>query len=54
MKFYKRMLTLICGFLIDYFSNDGILGEAALIPELSQDVYFVTLLANKFHEGVLK
>lgn len=48
------MLTQICGYFIDYFSNDDMLSEAATIPELSQNPEFIKLLSNKFHEGVLK
>lgn len=52
--YYKKYLCQICGFLVDYFSNDELLLEASKIPELNQDFDFIKLLASKFHEGVLQ
>ena len=44
---------MLCGTLIDYFSNDSLLSDASKIPELAENSSFVGLLKNKFHENVL-
>lgn len=52
--FYKKIMSQICGYFVDYFSHNGLLQEAATIPELSQNHEFIKLLTNKFHQGVLR